>query len=166
MPTYTNPILKPALTEKDKELAMDVRIKVFVDEQQYPLYTEVDDYYNDKSKVWIALCDKVLDDGTIKHQVPVGTIRLITKSETVGTLGRLAVLSDARGMALGKKLVQLVLKHAADQGMNAIVIAAQHDKRGFYEKLGFILEQGDEEGFLEDGTLHLRMWHRGIGNGN
>lgn len=119
--------------------------------------------YNNNSDVWLALCDKILDDGTIEPGVPVGTVRLIAESETVGKLGRLAVISDARGLSLGKKLVQLVIHDAADRGMDSIIIHAQYDKQGFYEKLGFVVEKGDEETFLEDGTPHLRMWHRGAG---
>ncbi|SAM02660.1 hypothetical protein [Absidia glauca] len=163
MPTYENPVFKAATTEKDKDLAMQVRIIVFVDEQKYTLESETDDEYNDKSDVWLALCDRILDDGTIESGVPVGTVRLIAASETVGKLGRLAVISDARGLSLGKKLVQLVIHDAADRGMDSIIIHAQYDKQGFYEKLGFVVEKGDEETFLEDGTPHLRMWHRGVG---
>ncbi|CAO3597238.1 unnamed protein product [Absidia cylindrospora] len=142
---------------------MQVRIIVFVDEQKYPLYTEVDDEYNDKSDVWIALCDKTMDDGKVEQGVPVGTVRLISVSEKVGKLGRLAVISDARGLSLGKKLVQLVVRDAGTRGMESIIIHAQYDKQGFYEKLGFAVEKGDEETFLEDGTPHICMWHCNVG---
>ncbi|KAI8084784.1 acyl-CoA N-acyltransferase [Halteromyces radiatus] len=163
MATYTNPVFLAATTEDHFEKSMKVRITVFVDEQKYPLYTEVDDEYNDKSYVWLVQCDKTLENGQVEHDVPVGTVRLITVSETVGKLGRLAVISEARGLSLGKKLVQTVVKDAADRGMTAIVIHAQYDKQGFYERLGFAVEKGDEQTFLEDGTPHIRMWHRGVG---
>lgn len=94
--------------------------------------------------------------------MPVGTVRLYPVSETVGKLGRLAVLSDARGLSLGRKLVQAVIQGAIDRGMTSIVLEAQVDKRGFYEKLGFVVEEGDEEPYPVDGTPHLRMWKRSL----
>lgn len=38
---YTNPEIKAALTENDKKQCLDVRVKVFVDEQKYTLESEI-----------------------------------------------------------------------------------------------------------------------------
>ncbi|ORX53086.1 acyl-CoA N-acyltransferase [Hesseltinella vesiculosa] len=161
MTTYSNCIVEYADTKDKFDLCMQVRITVFVNEQKYPLHTETDDEYNDKSFNWVATCDKTEDDGTTSR-IPVGTIRLIPVSDSVGKLGRLAVLREARGLALGKRLVQFLLKESAERGMKEIVLNAQYDKQGFYEKAGFVVEKGDEETFLEDGTPHIRMWNRDI----
>ena len=40
---YMNSKIHPALTDEDKKKCIDVRIKVFVDEQKYPLETETNE---------------------------------------------------------------------------------------------------------------------------
>ncbi|CAO3642665.1 unnamed protein product [Cunninghamella blakesleeana] len=157
---YSNPIVQAATTKEDIDKCMEVRLAVFVDEQKYPLHTETEDEYNDTSDYWLATCEKTIN-GNIKR-VPVGTVRLITVSGKIAKLGRLAVLSDCRGMYLGRQLVNTLVKDASDRGMEHVVIHAQIDKRGFYEKLGFVNEKEDEEPFLEDGTPHIKMWLRNI----
>lgn len=94
--------------------------------------------------------------------MPVGTVRLYPYAEGIGKLGRLAVLSDARGLKLGKKLVEVTVDYCKARGMNAIMLEAQIDKRGFYERLGFVVEKGDEEPYPVDGTPHLKMWRRSL----
>lgn len=118
--------------------------------------------YNDTSDVWIAYCEKKRKDGSVEYDVPVGTVRYIDISETVCRLGRLVVLSDARGLSLGKKLVAMVIQEAADRGKTTMFIHAQANKRGFYEKFGFVVEEGDDTIFLVDGDPHYRMWIRDI----
>ncbi|KAI8070523.1 acyl-CoA N-acyltransferase, partial [Gongronella butleri] len=110
---------------------------------------------------WVATCDKTVDGGATER-VAVGTIRLIPVSDTLGKLGRLAVIKDARGLQLGMRLVDFLLKESVSRGMNDVVLHAQYDKQAFYEKFGFVVEQGDENTFLEDGTPHIRMYFRNI----
>jgi predicted GNAT family N-acyltransferase len=76
-------------------------------------------------------------------------------------LGRLAVLSTARGLYIGQKLVKTFIEYCKENGYTTIVLHAQYPRRGFYEKLGFVIEQG-EEIFQEDGTPHIRMYMRDI----
>jgi predicted GNAT family N-acyltransferase len=76
-------------------------------------------------------------------------------------LGRLAVLSTARGLYIGQKLVKEFIAYCKQNGYTSIVLHAQYPRRGFYEKLGFVIEQG-EEIFQEDGTPHIRMYMRRI----
>ena len=42
IPRYTNLEIHPALTEEDKQKCIDIRIKVFVHEQKYPLENEIE----------------------------------------------------------------------------------------------------------------------------
>ncbi|KAI9489987.1 acyl-CoA N-acyltransferase [Zychaea mexicana] len=155
---YANPEIRPALTDEDKHKCIDVRVKVFVDEQKYPLESEIDDEYNAIAYNWLATCDVA----NTKERIPIGTIRLIPGKEGVAKLGRLAVLSNARGMSLGRKLVLAFLEGAKEQGYKSAVLEAQIDKRIFYEKLGFVVEKGDEEPYPVDGTPHLKMWMRSL----
>lgn len=84
---------------------------------------------------------------------------MITKPDRVAKLGRLAVLSEARGLSIGQKLVKHFIDFVKEHGYTSIVLHSQYPRRGFYEKLGFVIEEG-EEIFDEDGTPHIRMWMR------
>ncbi|ORZ23564.1 acyl-CoA N-acyltransferase [Absidia repens] len=163
MSVYSNPVLRLITEEEDRQISMQLSITVFVNEQKYPLERIVDDEYNDNSDVWIAYCEKKMEDGTVQNDVPVGTVRYIDISEDVCRLGRLVVLSEARGLSLGRKLVDIVIQEAANRGKTTMFIHAQANKRGFYEKFGFVVEEGDDTIFHVDGDPHYRMWIRNIG---
>ena len=94
--------------------------------------------------------------------MPVGTIRIVEWENGVAQLGRLAVISEARGMSLGRKLVNVFLQEAKKRGFTSAFLEGQVDKRGFYEKCGFFVEKNDEEPYLVYGQLHYKMWNRSI----
>lgn len=109
------------------------------------------------------MCDKVDPSGAvIQSGVPVGTVRLIPKSAKTGKLGRMAVISEARGLGLAKALVKALIQYAASIDMQEICLEAQVDKQAFYKKLGFVVEEGDEEPYSVDGTPHVKMWMRSL----
>lgn len=111
---------------------------------------------------WAALADKENEDGTIEHGVPIGTIRLAIKPGNVARLGRVAVISTARGHKVGPRLIDAFEKYCIEKGFHTIYLHAVSEKRGFYEKLGYIVEKGDDEEFSEDGTPHIRLWKRNL----
>lgn len=75
-----------------------------------------------------------------------------------GHLGRLAVRADWRGRGLGRALVERLLVEAAGQGLADLVLHAQVQALGFYEKFGFVAEG---ETFLEAGIPHRLMRRAG-----
>lgn len=160
MSTFSNVIVERLDTSEKRADALAVRIAVFVDEQKYTLESELDSY-DDISVHWAAYCDKKNEDGTIENHIPVGTIRLIPQPDQIAKLGRLAVLSTARGLYIGQKLVKSFIDYCKENGFHSIVLHSQYPRRGFYEKLGFVIEEG-EEIFDEDGTPHIRMWMRNL----
>ncbi|GDY66360.1 hypothetical protein SAV14893_057530 [Streptomyces avermitilis] len=100
----------------------------------------------------------VRDDG-----VPLGTGRLLhgeaaaAKTDgdlTVGSLGRLAVTQDARGLGVGAALVRAIEDAARARGLAAVDLHAQTHALGFYERLGYVV-YGPE--FLEAGIPHRAM---------
>jgi predicted GNAT family N-acyltransferase len=109
---------------------------------------------------FVASCDKKNEDGTIER-IDVGTIRLWPKPESVAKLGRLCVLSSARGLYIGQKLVKAFIDYCKENGFHSIFMHSQYPKKGFYENLGFVVEEGDEI-FDEAGTPHIRMWMRNL----
>ncbi|GAA3743271.1 hypothetical protein GCM10022402_23680 [Salinactinospora qingdaonensis] len=69
-------------------------------------------------------------------------------------LGRLAVLSQARGVGVGGALAGAVEERARALGLHAIELHAQVHALGFYERLGYT-SYGPR--FVESGIEHVAM---------
>ncbi|MFD4969495.1 GNAT family N-acetyltransferase [Streptomyces sp. NPDC058424] len=120
----------------DREACFAVRKEVFVVEQGVPQDIEYDEY--DALAVHVLA---VREDG-----VPLGTGRLLYGAEAaaktggapaVGSLGRLAVTGDARGLGVGAALVRAIEDAARARGLSAVDLHAQSHALGFYERLGY-----------------------------
>lgn len=89
---------------------------------------------------------------------PVGTARILVK-RSVGKIGRVCVLPEARGKGLGAALILAALAALRDvPGVVEAVLGAQDHATGFYQKLGFVVEG---EVFLDAGIPH-RWMRRGV----
>jgi len=120
----------------DLETCFAVRKEVFVGEQGVPEDLEYDEY--DAVAVHVLA---VRDDG-----VPLGTGRLLYGEAaaakvdgdlSVGSLGRLAVAKEARGLGVGVALVRAIEDAARARGLAAVDLHAQTHALGFYERLGY-----------------------------
>ncbi|WP_369222179.1 GNAT family N-acetyltransferase [Streptomyces sp. R39] len=120
----------------DLEACFTVRKQVFVVEQGVPEDLEYDEY--DPVAVHVLA---VGEDG-----VPLGTGRLLygevaaarTDGDlSLGSLGRLAVLEEARGLGVGVALVRAVEEAARARGLTAVDLHAQTHALGFYQRLGY-----------------------------
>lgn len=146
----------------------DVRLEVFVGEQEVPFIEEIDarDF---EATTWHVLASGA--DG-----VPLGTARLLLEPEHPGQvhLGRLAVRRATRGTGLGARLVAAVeaaaLEHTAapldaetavaavvpkGTGAVTVVLSAQEQAMGFYERCGYRSMSG--ECYLDAGIWHQDM---------
>ncbi|MFE9168434.1 GNAT family N-acetyltransferase [Streptomyces kebangsaanensis] len=137
----------------DREACFAVRKEVFVVEQGVPQDIEYDAH--DAVAVHVLA---VREDGT-----PLGTGRLLygeaaaarTGGEkSVGSLGRLAVTRDARGLGVGAALVRALEDTARARGLTAVDLHAQTHALGFYERLGYTA-YGPE--FPDAGIPHRAM---------
>lgn len=137
----------------DREACFAVRKEVFVVEQRVPEELEYDEY--DAGAVHVLA---VREDG-----VALGTGRLLYGEAaagrtggdlSVGSLGRLAVRKEARGLGVGVALVRGIEDAARGLGLVAVDLHAQTSALGFYERLGYA-GYGDE--FSEAGIAHLAM---------
>lgn len=137
----------------DREACFAVRKEVFVVEQRVPQDIEYDEY--DALAVHVLA---VREDG-----VPLGTGRLLfgeaAASKTggdpsVGSLGRLAVAPEARGLGVGVALVRAIEEAARARGLTALDLHAQTHALGFYERLGYVA-YGPE--YPEAGIPHRAM---------
>ncbi|MGW1213018.1 GNAT family N-acetyltransferase [Streptomyces sp. NPDC002499] len=120
----------------DREACFRVRKDVFVGEQGVPEDLEYDEY--DAVAVHVLA---VREDG-----VPLGTGRLLHGERaaaktggdlSLGSLGRLAVTKDARGLGVGVALVRAIEDAARAWGLAAVDLHAQTHALGFYERLGY-----------------------------
>lgn len=120
--------------------AFALRQEVFVREQNVPLAEEHD-----------------ADDLTARHLVAiaggdvVGTLRIITLPEHV-KIGRVVVRRDWRGQGIARAMMLRAMELVRADGHNRFYLAAQSDKLGFYQKLGFTAF-GDE---FDDGGMPHR----------
>jgi predicted GNAT family N-acyltransferase len=149
-PEYT---VRVAADPADRELCLAVRKEVFVAEQGVPEDLEYDAY--DAVAVHVLA---VRADGT-----PLGTGRLLHGPEAagrtggdpaLGSLGRLAVIREARGLGVGAALVRAIEDAARARGLTAVDLHAQTHALGFYERLGYT-PYGPE--YLEAGIPHRGM---------
>ena len=145
--------VREAVGEDDLEKCFAVRRAVFVEEQGVPRELEYDTY--DSTAVHVLA---VRADG-----VPLGTGRLLHGEDatgktgadaSVGSLGRLAVTGDARGLGVGAALVRAIEDAARERGLAAVDLHAQTQALGFYERLGYTA-YGPE--FPDAGMPHRAM---------
>lgn len=123
-------------------LAFALRRAVFIDEQQ--VADDEFDAHDLTATHFVAIIDGAI----------VGTLRLIATPEHM-KIGRVAVAKSARGLGLGRQLMQHAMDHARSNGHTRFALGAQHDKTGFYETFGFhaVSEPADDG----SGILHVEM---------
>ncbi|MCO7231391.1 MULTISPECIES: GNAT family N-acetyltransferase [unclassified Cobetia] len=119
--------------------ASEIRRVVFIEEQQVPREEEWDGRDDACEHFLVHL------DGRT-----VGTARLLPD----GHVGRVAILSEARGLGLGQRLMEAVIHAARQAGHAEVLLDAQTHALEFYQRLGFTA-YGDE--FLDAGIPHRSM---------
>ena len=143
-------------TRDDLDQAKRLRWTVFVEEQNVPPSLEHDEHdrlpaAGETRAPVHALCEWVMPDG---RRVPCAAGRFIWKSETLAKLQRMAVIDDARGSGVGKKLLAFLEGEARSRGATRFTLGAQLHARGFYEKNGYA---AIGEIFDDAGIPHVRM---------
>jgi GNAT superfamily N-acetyltransferase len=131
--------------QQAEEIALPIRIEVFVKEQSVPFDLEQDEYDSvaTHALLWV--------DGQT-----IGTGRVFKKdmNSNVFFIGRLCVLKKYRGLGHGEYLMNALIKYAQQHGASACCIHAQTNSQLFYKKLGFVAHP---ETFMEAGIEHVLM---------
>lgn len=145
MTEYANDIkilkLKPGA---DLEDCFMIRRKVFIEEQQVPEEEEMDGLDAEADQYL------VLVDGR-----PAATARVRYPGGAKGKVERVAVLKEFRDLGLGRRIMDKMISDIITRkDVKEILLAAQTQVIGFYEKLGFTA-YGDE--FLDAGIPHFWM---------
>lgn len=128
----------------DRALCLELRRRVFIEEQQVPAALERD------ADDALALHFLARKDGVL----PVAVARAVDKGEGVAKIGRVAVLPEHRGAGIGAELVAFVLVVLEQRGFTQAYLHSQEAVVGFYERLGFIVEG---ERFFEAAIPHFAM---------
>ncbi|MCY1192115.1 hypothetical protein D9M71_297770 [compost metagenome] len=124
---------------KDNADIRRIREAVFVAEQHIPPELEFDSEDQD-----------ALHFLALEGDYPIGTARLLAD----GTIGRISVLKDWRGLKVGDALVNAVIVEAQNRDLKQQMLSAQVHATPFYERLGFRVVS---EEFLEAGIPHVDM---------
>jgi predicted GNAT family N-acyltransferase len=123
-------------TSEDLEAAFAVRMAVFVVEQQVPPELELDELDHAPTTTHVVARG---GGGDV-----VGTARLLTDPAHPGEVhvGRVAVAASARGTGVGAALMRALeeiarAEHAGQDGSVTVLLSAQVQALGFYERLGY-----------------------------
>ncbi|MCR1835489.1 GNAT family N-acetyltransferase [Oceanobacillus caeni] len=129
-------------SEQELQQAYDIRMVVFVEEQNVPPEEEIDDL--EGSAIHFIGYD---------HENPVAASRLRFVEE-YGKLERICVLKEARGKSFGKEIIQAMEKVVQEKGFKKAKLNAQTHAEGFYQKLGYHTISGE---FMDAGIPHVTM---------
>jgi len=112
-------------SKKDRERALAIRKRVFVEEQGVPEELETD---RDDQR---AIHFLALNSGKV-----VGVARLVIRQRSA-KIGRMAVLKNYRRKGIGTKLLRRAIVTARRRGAQDIYLHAQVPVIGFYEAMAF-----------------------------
>ncbi len=145
MPNNEQPMesidIKTASWHEERSALKDVRVAVFVQEQNVPVEIEMDDRDGQ--------CVHILAKHNSLH---VGTGRIDIQYQ--GKIGRLAVLKPYRGQGIGLAMMSALEAIAQKAGLTHVWLNAQISAQSFYQKQGYVAS-GDT--FLEADIVHCRM---------
>ncbi len=126
--------------EAQRDALLDIRFRVFVDEQGVPAELE----HDAQDALALHLLARTRDG------VAFATARMLDD----GHIGRIAVLPAWRGRGVGSALLEALIDIAHRRGIPAVYLHAQCRAEAFYRRLGFVAEGGI---FDDAGIAHRRM---------
>jgi predicted GNAT family N-acyltransferase len=135
--------VRPARDAAEVEAAMDLRVRVFVDEQGVDPGEELD-----------ALDDESLQIVGVDESRVIATCRLRNLGGGAWKLERMVVDRRVRRNGVGGRLLAGAEREARERGATEMVLHAQRRAEPFYAHHGYVPE-GDT--FLEAEIEHVRM---------
>ena len=137
--------IRVANAGEDLERCHAIRWRVFIDEQQLEQDVEFDDVD--------AQCRHYL---VLLGDAPVATAR-IRRSAEEAEIERLAVLAEARGQGVGRRLMMRMVADGLRLWPSlAIIVSPQVGSAAFYASFGFKREGA---AFFDHGVMRQRMRH-------
>ena len=139
------PKLNYKLVESDKELkeALQVRRRVFVEEQGISEDLELDGYDSEALHIVVKYGERV-----------IGTARVLFPASGIAKIERMAILRPYRWKGIGSRIVSFLNEELKNRQISKVIVHAQYPVVGFYKSCGFV-KSGLP--FYEAGISHLRM---------
>lgn len=141
---------KKITTAEELQTALDIRRKVFIEEQQVPEEEEIDGF-----DALDAPCDHIL----VYYQGLTRWRRQITSSGRLRQIGAYLYTGGVPQIYFGKEIILGLEQIAQEKGLTKVKLEAQTHAEGFYEKLGY---KSEGEEFLDCNIPHILM--KNIGN--
>jgi N-acetylglutamate synthase-like GNAT family acetyltransferase len=85
--------------------------------------------------------------------LPIGTTRLDNFQDGSGAVRRVAILDDFQRKGHGRRMAEMVDRHAENLSIKILFVNADHEALGFYKKLGwepFVWDLSKLTGIAED----------------
>ncbi|OXM82372.1 GNAT family N-acetyltransferase [Paenibacillus rigui] len=136
-------------TPEQLQQCLDIRMEVFVQEQQVDPSLEID-AFDESPDACVHML--LLEDG---QPVATGRMRPYENASSTMKLQRIAVRQAQRGTGAGKAIVLGLEEEAKRLGFASSLLDAQCQAEPFYEKLGY--KKVSPETFLDAGIPHVRM---------
>jgi predicted GNAT family N-acyltransferase len=137
--------VKRITEEHDLKKALQIRNKVFVEEQGVPLENEFDEF-----DTLNGTCEHIL---VYYNDQPVGTgrVRIV---DGVGKLERICILEAYRKFGIGKTIIKKLEEIAAEKDVCRVKLHGQTQAEVFYKKLGYLTSS---DVFREEDIPHVLM---------
>ncbi|KAJ2476974.1 hypothetical protein EV174_004760, partial [Coemansia sp. RSA 2320] len=132
--------------------ALDIRVRVFVGIQKFPLEEEADILDNTATHLVI------LDSQREPAAQVIGTLRILnTVEDPAAKFGRVVISPEYQGRGLGRFLMQEAERFVSESSLYThckyTKLGSQWDKRGFYERCGY-----EAKGDIYDDTGCPHIW--------
>ncbi|MBU0912723.1 MAG: GNAT family N-acetyltransferase [Gammaproteobacteria bacterium] len=108
------------------KLAQAIRYQVFTLEQRIPTELDLD-----------GLDEESIHALVTEQGEPIATARLTVKEDGSSIMARVAVMEAYRGGGVASKVIQALVVHAQNIGVESIEIHAHAYLGSYYERLGF-----------------------------
>jgi predicted GNAT family N-acyltransferase len=132
-----------ARNQAELQAALDLRVRVFVDEQGVSPREELD-----------ALDQVATHIVALEESEVIATCRIRELEGGVWKLERMAVEAQARGHGVGGRLLAGAEEEARGRGAAEMLLHAQRRAEGFYGSHGY---EPEGETFMEAAIEHVRM---------
>ena len=134
-----------AKTEIEFIQVRNIRIKIFVIEQQIPWRWEFDIHDENAVHLIVMNSKEIIGTGRFYCDKYSGDYKL----------GRMAIVETYRNQGIGSKMLIKIEEIARNKKVPKIILEAQSDKLDFYFKHGYKV-YGDK--YLMDGIFHNKMY--------
>lgn len=132
-------LVRLATTPADRARCLDLRRRVFIDEQGVPEALEIDG--EDGACLHIVVIDDGDGHGGDGHDGDghaVGTARLRLKDGGIAKAQRVAVAPQRRRRGVGRLIMQRLEEEARRLGASHVRLSSQVSAIPFYERLGYV----------------------------